>query len=73
MLARGKGGTKMSFTIEARNSTGAVSLSCATPSEAVDRVLELKRQRCKNITIKDGNGRTINLDELSDLCEASED
>jgi hypothetical protein len=63
----------MSFTIGARNSTGVVSFSCATASEAVDKVLELERQHYRNITVKDGTGRTIDLDELSALCEAGED
>jgi hypothetical protein len=63
----------MSFTIGAKNSAGAVSFSCATASDAVDKVLELEQQRFENITVKDGTGRTIDLDELSALCEASED
>jgi hypothetical protein len=63
----------MSFTILASNSAGATSFSCATASDAVDKVLELEQQRFENITIKDGNGRTIDLDELSALCEAGED
>ena len=66
-------GPNMSFTILANNSAGAVSFSCATASEAVDKVLELEQQRFQNITVKDGAGRTIGLDELSSLCEASED
>lgn len=63
----------MSFTILANNSAGAFSFSCATASAAVDKVLELEQQRFENITVKDGAGRTIDLDELSSLCEASED
>lgn len=63
----------MPFTILASNSAGAVSFSCETASEAVDKVLELKQQRSTNIAVKDGAGRTIDLDELSSLCEASED
>lgn len=63
----------MAFTILACNSAGEISLSCATASDAVDKVLELEQQRFENITIKDGTGRTIDLDELSSLCEASED
>jgi hypothetical protein len=66
-------GAKMSFTIGASNSAGAISFSCATASDAVDKVLELEQQQFKNITVKDGTGRTIDLDELSALCEASED
>ena len=63
----------MSFAIEANNSAGAISISCATASDAVNKVLELEQQRFEKITVKDGTGRTINLDELSALCEASED
>jgi hypothetical protein len=63
----------MPFTIVANNLAGAASFSCATASAAVDKVLELKRQRFQKIIVKDGTGRTISLDELSDLCEASED
>jgi hypothetical protein len=63
----------MSFTILASNSAGAVSFSCATASEAVDKVLELKQQHFENIAVKNGAGRTVDLDELSSLCEAGED
>ncbi len=63
----------MSFTVLATNSAGEISFSCATSSVAVDKVLELKQQRFQNIMVKDGTGRTIDLDELSSLCEASED
>jgi len=63
----------MPFTILASNSTGAVSLSCATASEAVDKVLELEQQHFRNVTVKDDAGRTVDLDELSSLCEAGED
>ena len=63
----------MLFLIEARNATGAAAFSCATASDAVDKVLELKQQRCKNIVVKDDGGRTIDLDELSSRCEAGED
>lgn len=63
----------MSFTIGANNSAGPVSFSCATASDAVDKILELELQKFENITVKDGAGRAIGLDELSALCEASED
>jgi hypothetical protein len=63
----------MSFTILANSPAGAVSFSCATASDAVDKVLELEQQRFENIAVKDGTGRTIDLDELSSLCEAGED
>jgi hypothetical protein len=35
--------------------------------------LELEQQHFKNIAVKDGAGRAIDLDELSSLCEAGED
>ncbi len=63
----------MSFTILANHSAGAVSFSCTTASAAVDKVLELERQHFENITVEDGAGRAIDLDELSSQCEASED
>lgn len=63
----------MTFTILADSSAGAISFSCANASEAVDKVLELEQQKFENIAVKDGTGRTINVDELSALCEASED
>lgn len=66
-------GATMSFTIEANNSAGAISVSCATASEAVDKVLELEQQNFEHFKIKDGAGRMISLDELSALCEANED
>jgi hypothetical protein len=46
----------MAFTIAASNSTWAISFSCATASDAVDKVLELEQQKCQNITVKDGAG-----------------
>jgi hypothetical protein len=71
--AWGKVGVKMSSTIGANNSAGPVSFSSATASDAVDKILELEQQKFENITIKNGAGRMIDLDELSALCEASED
>jgi len=63
----------MAFTIQGSNSSGPVSFTCATASDAVDKVLELERQRYENIAIKDDTGRSVGLDELSDMCEAGED
>ena len=57
----------MSFTIEARNSAGAVSFSCSTASEAVDKVLELERHYGE-IAVKDGTGRTIDRITQARLC-----
>ena len=58
----------MSFTVAANNSAGPVSFSCATASDAVDKVLELEQQQFENIAIKNDAGRTIDLDALSALC-----
>ena len=62
----------MPFAVLANKAAEAVSTSCATASDAVDKVLELERRRCENIIVKDGTGRVIDLDELSSLCEAGE-
>jgi hypothetical protein len=62
----------MPFAVLATKAAEAVSTSCATASEAVDKVLDLERRRF-HIIVKDGAGRVIELDELSSLCEASED
>jgi hypothetical protein len=63
----------MTFRIDATTQQGAVSVLCSTASEAVDKVLELERRPHGSITVKDGTGRVINLDELTSLCEAGED
>jgi hypothetical protein len=63
----------MPFAVLANKAAEAVSTSCATASDAVDKVLELERRRFRNIIVKDGAGRVIDLDELSSLCEAGED
>ena len=62
----------MPFAVLANKAAEAVSTSCATASDAVDKVLELERRRCENIIVKDGAVRVIDLDELSSLCEAGE-
>jgi hypothetical protein len=63
----------MPFIITADNSAGATRFNAATASTAIDKVLELETQGYESIVVKDGTGRTISLDELSALCEASED
>jgi hypothetical protein len=63
----------MPFAVLANKAAEALSTSCATASDAVDKVLELERRRFRNIIVKDGAGRVIDLDELSSLCEAGED
>ena len=63
----------MPFTVLAAKAAEVGPFSCATASDAVDKVLELERRRFENIIVKDGSGRMIDLDELSSLCEADED
>ena len=63
----------MSFTILAKNLAGTSSFSCATASDAVDKLLELEQQGFKHFIVKDSAGCTINLDQLSAQCEADED
>jgi len=63
----------MPFAVLANKAAEALSTSCATASDAVDKVLELERRRFRNIIVKDGAGRVIDLDGLSSLCEAGED
>jgi hypothetical protein len=63
----------MPFIITGDNTGGATRFDAATARNAVDKVLELETQGYQHIVVKDGTGRTIGLDELSALCEASED
>jgi hypothetical protein len=63
----------MPFKIEATTQQGAVSVMCSTASEAVNKVLDLEQRPHGSITVKDGTGRIIALDELTSLCEAGED
>jgi hypothetical protein len=63
----------MPFTIDATSSAGAISILCSSASEAVNKVLELEQGPHGSITVKDGTGQLINLDELTSLCEAGED
>ena len=63
----------MPFTITASKSTGPTTSSCGTANDALDKVLELEQQGYESIVVKDTTSRTINLDELSALCVASED
>ena len=61
---------KMSFTIDATSSRGDLSLTCGTALETLNKVRELERQPHGTIVVKDGTGRTINIDELTALCAA---
>jgi hypothetical protein len=72
MVGKQAGG-EMPFIITGDNTGGATKFDAATARSAVDKVLELETQGYERIVIKDGVGRTISLDELSALCEASED
>jgi hypothetical protein len=63
----------MPFIITGDNTGGATKFDAATASNAIDKVLELEAQGYESIVVKDGTGRTISLDELSTLCESSED
>lgn len=63
----------MPFTITASKSTGPIMSFCGTANDALDKVLELEQQGYESIVVKDTTSRTINLDELSALCVASED
>jgi hypothetical protein len=63
----------MPLTIGAGNSAGAISFSCASASDTLNKVLELQLQRFENITLKNAAGGAIDLDELSAQYEASED
>ena len=73
MIGEKRGNQEMAFTVQGSNSSGPISVTCATASDAVDKVLELEQRRYENITVKDDTGRAISLDELSDICEAGED
>jgi hypothetical protein len=63
----------MPFIITGDKPGGAAKFDAATAKNAVDKVLELETQGYESIVVKDGTGRTVSLDELSALCEASED
>jgi hypothetical protein len=63
----------MSFTIDVTCSEGDLLLTCETALETLNKVLELEQQPHGAITVKDGAGRTVNLDELCALCTARKD
>ena len=52
------------FTIEATSATGSVFLTCSTASETLNRVLELEQRPHGSIIVRDGNRRSIDIDEL---------
>jgi hypothetical protein len=60
----------MSFTIDVACSEGDLTLTCETALDAFNKVLELEQQPHGAITVKDGTGRKINLDELCALSAA---
>ena len=61
------------FTIEAKGATGSVFLTCSTASETLNRVLELEQRPHGSIIVRDGNRRSIDIDELTvgDVREAT--
>ena len=64
----------MPYIISAINdAAGPSQHTCVTVKAALDKVLELEQQGCRKIAILNDRGRTISLDELSALYEASED
>ena len=51
----------MSFTIDVTCSAGALSLTCETALDTLNKVLELEQQPHGAITVKDGTGRIITM------------
>jgi len=62
----------MSFVIEATSAIGPMFFTCSIASETLNKVLEVEQRPHGSITVRDGNGRSINIDELiaTALCEA---
>ena len=60
------------FKIEATTATGTVSVECQTPAETLRKVQELEQQPHGQISVKDRNGRAINVDNLIALCDPRE-
>ena len=62
----------MPFTIEATSAIGPMFLECSTASETLNKVLEVEQRPHGSITVRDGNRRSLNIDELiaTALCEA---
>jgi hypothetical protein len=60
----------MSFTIEATSAIGPMFFTCSAAAETLNRVLELEQRPHGTITVRDGDGRSINIDELTTLCES---
>jgi hypothetical protein len=44
--------------------------TCSTAAETLNKVLELEQRPHGTITVRDGDGRSINIDELTTLCES---
>jgi hypothetical protein len=63
----------MKFQIKAINEEGQTTIVASTPREAMDAYLKFYREDYKPVLIEDNHGRTLNLNELSCLCEAAED
>jgi hypothetical protein len=60
----------MPFTIETVGASGPLVFTCSTASETLNKVLELEQHPHASITVRDGNGRSINIEELTALCES---
>jgi hypothetical protein len=41
--------------------------TCSTAAETLNKILEQRPHG--SLTVRDGNGRAINIDELTTLCE----
>jgi hypothetical protein len=62
-------GNSMPFTIEAVRAIGPLVFTCSTASETLNRITELERQPHASITVRDGKGRSINIDDLTAPCK----
>jgi hypothetical protein len=59
----------MPFTIEAAGASGPLVFTGSKASETLNKILELEQRPHASITVRDGNGRSINIDELTGLCK----
>ena len=59
----------MSFTIEVASAVGPRFFTSATAAETLNKVLELEQHPHASITVRDDDGRSINIDELTALCK----
>jgi hypothetical protein len=59
----------MPFTIETVGASGPLVFTCSTAAETLNKILELEQHPHALITVRDGNGRSINIEELTALCK----